>query len=140
MEKNHKLIGKGLYIARNNKDITLEAAGNKIGVNKSTIQRWENGNVEKFKIPLIEILAEFYDVNPQWLMGHNVPAERNIKNNENLLNELTCKYGKNSIELLDNFQKLNDLGQEKAIENLKDLTEIPKYVEKNKRSVKSKIM
>lgn len=75
MEKNHELIGQRLSMARNNKNITLEAAGNKIGVNKSTIQRWENGNVEKFKIPLIEILAEFYDVNPQWLMGHNVPMK-----------------------------------------------------------------
>lgn len=75
MEINYKLIGSRLYQARTSRKITLEEAGNKIGVNKSTVQRWENGNVEKFKIPLLEILADFYNVNPEWLMGRDVPME-----------------------------------------------------------------
>lgn len=88
MEENinekYKLIGKRLNQARISKEISLEAAGNKIGVNKSTVQRWENGNVEKFKIPLLEILADFYDVNVQWLLGHDVP----MKNYSTLDNKL----------------------------------------------------
>lgn len=54
--------------------------------------------------------------------------EDNLKYTFN--NELNQKYGNKAIELLDNFQKLNNLGKEKAVENIKDLTEIQKYVEK----------
>ncbi len=74
---DYKLIGLRLKQARETKHISLEEAGQKVGVNKSTIMRWENGKTEKFKIPTLEILAEFYCVNPQWLMGHNVPMDTN---------------------------------------------------------------
>ena len=69
---DYKLVGNRLRQAREEKDISLEEAGNKVGVNKSTVLRWENGMTEKFKIPTLEILAEFYGVNPSWLMGHDV--------------------------------------------------------------------
>ena len=75
---NYKLIGFRLKEARERKHISLEEAGQKVSVNKSTIMRWENGKTEKFKIPTLEILADFYCVNPQWLMGHDVPMDRNF--------------------------------------------------------------
>ncbi len=74
---DYKLIGLRLKQARETKHISLEEAGQKVGVNKSTIMRWENGKTEKFKIPTLEILAELYCVNPQWLIGHNVPMDTN---------------------------------------------------------------
>lgn len=74
---DYKLIGLRLKQARETKHISLEEAGQKVGVNKSTIMRWEKGKTEKFKIPTLEILAELYCVNPQWLMGHNVPMDTN---------------------------------------------------------------
>ena len=40
--------------------------------------RWENGETEKFKIPTLEILANYYNVNPTWLMGYDVPMERQL--------------------------------------------------------------
>lgn len=79
---NYKLIGLRLKEARERKHISLEEAGQKVGVNKSTIMRWENGKTEKFKIPTLEILADLYCVNPQWLMGHDVPMQ-------NILNKTT---------------------------------------------------
>lgn len=72
---NYKLVGKRLKQSREIKNISLEEAGRYVGVNKSTIMRWENGQTEKFKIPVLKKLAEFYDVNPSWLMGFNVSQE-----------------------------------------------------------------
>lgn len=72
---NYKLVGKRLKQSREIKNISLEEAGRYVGVNKSTIMRWENGQTEKFKIPVLKKLAEFYDINPSWLMGFNVSQE-----------------------------------------------------------------
>lgn len=74
----YEKVGQRLKQARELRDITLEEAGNKVGVHKSTILRWENGETEKFKIPTLEALADLYDVNPAWLMGYDVPMEKKL--------------------------------------------------------------
>lgn len=45
--------------------------------------------------------------------------------------EVQKKYGDKSISLLNNYSRLNDLGKQTADIYVKDLTEIPKYTEKN---------
>lgn len=72
-------VGARLKQARESSHITLEEAGNRVGVHKSTVLRWENGDTEKIKLPIIESLATFYNVNPVWLMGYDVPMDREIK-------------------------------------------------------------
>lgn len=74
----YEKVGQRLKQARELRHITLEEAGKKVDVHKSTVLRWENGETEKFKIPTLEILANYYNVNPAWLMGYDVPMERNI--------------------------------------------------------------
>lgn len=75
-------VGKRLKHARELRNITLEEAGKKVDVHKSTVLRWENGETEKIKLPILETLADYYNVNPSWLMGHDVPMENIIKNND----------------------------------------------------------
>ncbi len=70
-------VGIRLKQARELRQITLEEAGKKVDVHKSTVLRWENGETEKIKFPVIEVLASFYNVNPVWLMGYDVPMEKN---------------------------------------------------------------
>ena len=65
-------VGNRLRQAREEKHITLEEAGAKVGVHKSTVLRWENGETEKIKLPIIKALADYYNVNPVWLMGYDV--------------------------------------------------------------------
>lgn len=77
-------VGSRLKHARELRHITLEEAGKKVDVHKSTILRWENGETEKIKIPIIEILASFYNVNPVWLMGYDVPMEKEFDLNTKL--------------------------------------------------------
>lgn len=68
---NFEKVGNRLYNARINSGYTLEFVGSKIGVHKSTISRWEKGETEKIKLPIIESLAKIYNVNPSWLAGIN---------------------------------------------------------------------
>lgn len=83
-------VGIRLKQARELRHITLEEAGKKVDVHKSTVLRWENGETEKIKFPVIETLASFYNVNPVWLMGYDVPMER-----EYVLKEDLKTYGGN---------------------------------------------
>lgn len=72
-------VGKRLKEARELRRVTLENAGKRVDVHKSTVLRWENGETEKIKLPILETLAEYYDVNIMWLMGYDVPMERDFR-------------------------------------------------------------
>ncbi|MCI8396459.1 MAG: helix-turn-helix domain-containing protein [Clostridia bacterium] len=76
-------VGQRLKQARESNHITLEEAGKKVDVHKSTVLRWENGETEKIKLPVIESLANLYGVNPVWLMGYDVDMNANTINYNN---------------------------------------------------------
>lgn len=71
-------VGQRLKEARELRHVTLEKAGQIADVHKSTVLRWENGDTEKIKLPLLEKLADYYDVNTEWLMGYDVSMYRNF--------------------------------------------------------------
>lgn len=51
---------------------TMESLGEKIGVVKSTIAKWENGYVDNIKREMIVKLAKLYNVSPVYIMGYDI--------------------------------------------------------------------
>ena len=60
-------IGKRIKYARELKGMTQEELGKELGMNKSSIMRYEKGIVDKIKLPVIEAMANVLSVNPSWL-------------------------------------------------------------------------
>lgn len=57
----------------------VSALAQKMGIkSKSTIYRYMNAEMSP-KITTVKYLAEYYNVNPVWLMGYDVPMERETK-------------------------------------------------------------
>ena len=54
---------------RNQLGKTLEEVGQKVGVTKATIQRYENGNIQNIPSDKIELLASALNTTPAYLMG-----------------------------------------------------------------------
>lgn len=98
-------VGARLRQARELRHITLEEAGKKVDVHKSTVLRWENGETEKIKLPVIETLASYYNVDTTWLMGYDVPMERN---------DLLKKIGAIKVVPTDNTVSIPIVGVVKA--------------------------
>lgn len=73
-----------LLIKNSNTDVTLLAK--QIGIkSSSTLYRYMNGQMTP-KITTIKYLAEIFNVNPVWLMGHDVPMKKNVsKENSNVI-------------------------------------------------------
>lgn len=63
------LLGKRIKEARMARDYTLDDLANAIGLNKSTVSRYERGEIEKPKLPVIESIANELRVNASWLIG-----------------------------------------------------------------------
>jgi transcriptional regulator with XRE-family HTH domain len=101
----------------------------------------------------LSILGMALDVSEAWLMGYDVPKERNTMpqsdespvlqalyesehNGTDIANEFIMKKLSDNIkfesidfELLIEFQKLNNEGKREAINRIIELTFVPKYTE-----------
>ena len=64
-----KTMGKRIAQKREERHMTMEELGAKLGVTKSTISKWERGEVEHIKRSYIDKLCDIFQCAPQWLMG-----------------------------------------------------------------------
>lgn len=73
--ENVSLLALRLRNARQLRDLTLDELAEKVGLNKSTVQRYEKGRIQKPKQPVVRALAAALDVNYAWLCGHSETVE-----------------------------------------------------------------
>ena len=101
-------------------------------VNRAAINKWETGRVENIRKGYIEQLAEVFDIDPSELMCFEFKYDESMISEETKIIEAVQKlYGRQAVQLLQHFMELNNLGKQKALEDLIDLTELPKYTNEN---------
>ena len=61
-------MGEQIKQLRLERNMTLEELGNKVGVGKSTVRKWENGMIANMRRDKIAKLASALDVSPAYLM------------------------------------------------------------------------
>lgn len=71
-----KLLGKRLKSCRERANESLELIGELVGVHKTTVMRWENGETKKIGLDTIDRLASHFGVSSAWLAGKDVPMYR----------------------------------------------------------------
>lgn len=58
-----------IYSRRHELGLSLEEIGNRVGVSKSTVKKWESGYIENMKRDKIALLAEVLRVSPLEILG-----------------------------------------------------------------------
>ena len=106
-------IGNKIKHARILRGATLDEIAQKVGVAKSTIQRYENGKIKKIKLPVVESIAIALDINPAWLVGKSKNMERPYQATPKIM-----KY----------YALLNDVGKHEATKRVEELTNLPQYI------------
>lgn len=64
---NTENIGARIHKRRKELNLTLQYVAERMGVNKSTIQRYESGKIRRIKLPMLLFLAGILDTTPEWL-------------------------------------------------------------------------
>lgn len=119
-------IGERIRELRLQHNLTLEELGNLCGVGKSTVRKWEKGMISDIRQTNLAKLANALGTTPESLMGWN-EMEKRIVEEYPLVNQICSAYGTDAAELLSRFLQLNDMGKQKALENIQDLLDVPKY-------------
>jgi transcriptional regulator with XRE-family HTH domain len=81
-------IGERIKERRIQKGMTLEELGNKVGVGKSTVRKWETGEISNIKTDKIEKLSEALNLSPITLMGLESNNSEEQKQFDKLLNAI----------------------------------------------------
>ena len=63
------LMGDRIRALREARGMTQDELGEKLGVQKSAIRKYEKGSVENIKRSSIKIMADLFQVSPLYLMG-----------------------------------------------------------------------
>ena len=95
-------IGKRIESARTELNLTQEDLAKELGLNKSTIQRYETGQIKKIKLPVIHAMAKILNVNPPWLsdQSDNREAVKPVNSNAEFLS-------KNEIRIIPVFETVS---------------------------------
>lgn len=123
--------GERIRKARKEKNMSQKELAEKIGVSASMIGQYENG-LRNPKIETIQRIAYVLDVNTYSLVSSNITqlftgsAQTSI-DFDKLEKKLGSLITDREYEIMGLFNKLNESGQQKAIERVEELTEVPKY-------------
>lgn len=75
MDLGEKIKGRRLDL-----ELTLQEVADIVGVSKSTVQKWESGNIENMRRDKIALLAKALNVSPLFIMGIEQNDTNNVPN------------------------------------------------------------
>lgn len=130
-------IGEHIRKARKEMNLTQEQLANKIGMKRAVISKYENDLIT----PSAAQIKKISDVleTPIWMLYDEIPLSPEEEkalwryrkggkwNLPGLVDGATMDMEERREELLYNFNKLNEKGQNKAVEQVADLAKIPEY-------------
>jgi len=121
-------MGEKIKELRKDHNMTQEELGQKLSpsVNRAAINKWEHGTVKNIKRSYIEQMSSIFGVKPSDLMCFQ---EQQIAEDVYLLERIQGRFGSSAVRLLEYFTKFNEIGKNKALEQMDDLSNIHKYID-----------
>ncbi len=111
------VTGKRMQERRKQLGINADVLAEHLGVSRSTIFRYENGDIEKVPANLLSDIAKFLHTSERYLMGWEDDPESISSTSSPLI--------------LDYYEMLNDIGKHEATKRVMELTEVPRYMKED---------
>lgn len=114
-------IGERIKQLRETRSLTLEQVGAYVGVKKTTVQRYETGEIDIKRTIAIK-LAEILNTNPSYIMGWtdcSAPSGNEFKYLENI--------SPTRLAIESALDKLNEDGEKRVCDYAEDLVSSGRY-------------
>lgn len=107
-------------------------------VNRAAVSKWEKGHVTNIKRSQIQRMCEIFGCAPSELMCFNELDEERISKEAETFDKISEVFGKQVAELVKIFNELNEEGQEKLLDQAKDMSLLDHYKKGDQNEVVSK--
>lgn len=133
-------IGNRLKQTIKDKKMTVKQLAEQTGIPVNTLYSIIKRDSDRVRAETIQVLANALDVTPTYLIGYDDGIIKPEQYTQEELAEIKAgawdAYQTHIRELIERpllaaFHSLNPEGQQKAIERVEELTEIPKYQKKD---------
>lgn len=115
-------MGDRIKRLRSENNMTLEELGNKVGVGKSTVRKWENGIIANMRRDKIAKLAVALGVTPAYLMGWESTADAPIERASNKAESVqSSSVSAQCKEIIEVCNQLSPHNQRKVLTYSKNL-------------------
>ena len=84
-------IGQRIKTLRKQRGLSIDDLAVKLGKNRTTVYRYENGDIENLPLSILDSLADALDTTPAYLMGWSDDSDESSQNDDN---ELKMKHVK----------------------------------------------
>nr|WP_312578252.1 helix-turn-helix transcriptional regulator [Sedimentibacter sp.] len=130
---DNKLMGKKIKNARLNKGYTLEELSKITKKDINLLEKIENGEIE-IDPELVDDIAMAFGKSVLVLLGWEKEKTQQEEQEEDrelsiymIFNLLSEYFGNDAKEIIENYQKLNDIGKKEALKRIGELTCIDQY-------------
>ncbi len=126
-------LGERIKYLRTSQGMTLEEVGDAVGVGKSTVRKWESGQIANMRRDKIALVAKALHVTPSYLMGwdeisdnlgSDTPAAKKLREVKSQLKSPMIDEMVNAMQrmTLKEQRKMVDVGKALFPERFKDDT------------------
>lgn len=120
-------IGQRILELRKLSGLSQEELGNRVGVQRAAINKYEKGTVTNVPIQTIEKMATIFDVSPSYIVGWDNIGGNDLAIEVKIIQGVNQFFGKDAVELLEMFTELNPAGKRKVLDYINDVSRINDY-------------
>ena len=113
-------VGENIKTLRLERGWTQEELGDRLGVKKAAVQKYESGQVQNLKQTTIRKLCEIFDKNPSYFIFDDL--EERLRVEVDCIEEIQRMFGEHAVELLETFVSLSGKNQAKVLNYASDIS------------------
>lgn len=120
-------VGDKIKKYRLEKGMTQEEVGKYLGVGKAAVQKYESGQVQNLKSSHIKKLCVLFNRRPWDFIFDDDPKYINDEMKMSDMSALRDIVGAEWLIILEQLQQINEIGQNKIKEYIRDIAKIDEY-------------
>lgn len=119
-------VGDRIKLRRKQLGISADLLAEKVGVSRSTVFRWEKGDIEKVPGDTLVPIAKALNVTPAYLMGwEELPDDSSLP--FHIPSFSSSGFNPQEVQLINTFRTLNSLGQAEVLHFAQHLSETDSF-------------
>lgn len=115
------IIGERIKYLRTLADMSQEELGNRVGVQRAAINKYEKGSVTNVPIATIEKIATIFNVSPTYIVGWDNIEVNPLSAEVKVLQGVKRFYGGDVVEVIEIYTQLNPAGKKRVLQYLDDM-------------------
>lgn len=116
------IIGERIKYLRTLADMSQEELGNRVGVQRAAINKYEKGSVTNIPIATIEKIAYIFNVSPTYIVGWDNLEVNPLSAEVKVLQGVKQFYGGEAVELIELYVHLTPIGKKRVLQYAEDMS------------------